>query len=189
MICAPLKDFEWFPNFIISISVISVSIYQQLNGPEVSRAITLHPHAPWITPELRTAKRAKRRCERAYRASRLVVHEQIYSDQCRSYTALVDHSKTQYYKSTIENADQKNLFRLIDGMFHVKPAPPLPSHDSVEELTEKFSSHFIDKISKLRQRLTQIPTPEMSVSVVSTFTFASLVVFSEVSIKTVQKTI
>ena len=146
-------------------------------------------HTPWFTAELCAAKREKRRCERSYRASRLVVHEKIYRDQCRSYTALVDHSKTQYYKSTIENADQKNLFRLIDGMFHVKPAPPLPSHDSVEELTEKFSSHFIDKISKLRQRLTQIPTPEMSVSVVSTFTFASLVVFSEVSIKTVQKTI
>ena len=63
------------------------------HAPEVSRAITLHPHAPWFTAELCAAKREKQCCELAYLASRLVVHEQIYHDQCCSYTALVEHSK------------------------------------------------------------------------------------------------
>ena len=34
------------------------------HAPEMSRMITLRPHAPWYTDELRAAKREKRRCER-----------------------------------------------------------------------------------------------------------------------------
>ena len=51
------------------------------HAPEVHRSITLRPHAPWFTAELRDAKREKRRCERAYRASGLEVHKQIYREQ------------------------------------------------------------------------------------------------------------
>ena len=47
------------------------------HAPEVHRSITLRPHAPWYTADLRNAKREKRRCERAYRASGLEVHKQI----------------------------------------------------------------------------------------------------------------
>ena len=158
------------------------------HAPEMSRSITLRPHAPWYTAGLRVAKRRKRLSERAYRKSGLVVHQQIYQDQCCSYTALLEHNKTQYYKFKIENAEQRDLFRLIDGMFHVKSVPPLPSHDSVEELTEKFSSHFVGKISKLHQRLNQTPTPKWSPAASSTC-LCSLAEFNEVSMETVRRTI
>ena len=77
--------------------------------PEMSPPITLRPHAPWYTAGLRVAKRRKRRSERAYRKSGLVVHQQIYRDQCRSCTALLEHNQTQYYKFKIENAEQRDL--------------------------------------------------------------------------------
>ena len=52
----------------------------------------------------------------------------------------MDQDKTEYYKSKIESADQKQLFRLVDGMFKVEPVSPLPSHTSAHELTEN-SAH------------------------------------------------
>ena len=67
-------------------------------------------------------------------------------------------------------------------MFHVKSVPPLPSHDLVEELTEKFSSHFVGKISKLHQRLNQTPTPKWSPAASSTC-LCSLAEFFEVSME------
>ena len=97
------------------------------HAPEVSRSVTLRPHAPWFSAALSDSKREKRRCERAYRTSGLEVHRQIYRDKCQKYTALLDQCKTpQYYKSKIESADQHQLFCLVDGMFRVKPVPPLP---------------------------------------------------------------
>ena len=65
----------------------------------------------------------------------------------------MDQLKTEDYKSKIESADQRQLFRLVDGMFKVKPVSPLPSHTSAHEFTEKFSTYFIEKIVKL------LPTP------------------------------
>ena len=47
-------------------------------------------------------------------------------------------------------ADQSKLFRVIDGMFKVKPVPVLLGHTRVQELIERFSRHFVDKIAKLR---------------------------------------
>jgi len=63
------------------------------HAPVILHSITLRPHAPWFTEELRDAKRKRPRCERAYRKSRLPVHEQIYRDQCRSYATLPRNQK------------------------------------------------------------------------------------------------
>ena len=72
------------------------------HAPEMSRSITLRPHASWYSAKLRDSKREKRRNERAYRSSGLEVHRQIYRDQCRKYSTLLDESKTQYYRYKIE---------------------------------------------------------------------------------------
>ena len=101
---------------------------------------------------------------------------------------MLNQAKTQYHQTKIENADQKNLFRMIDGMFQVRPVPPLPSHDSLQQLTEKFSSYFIEKMTKLHHNLAQVPVPVMSVSISSTC-HSSLAEFDDVSIEKVRKTI
>ena len=54
-----------------------------LHAPLREKAITLRPHAPWYTDELRGAKRKRRQCERKWRATGLVVHHQLYREQCR----------------------------------------------------------------------------------------------------------
>ena len=123
------------------------------HAPEVHRSITLRPHAPWFTDELWDAKREKRRCKRAYRASGLEVHKQIYREQCRRYIAMLDQCKSKYYQFKIEIADQRKLFHMIDGMFSVEPFPLFPSNTSVQELTERFSAHFTNKIANLKHAL------------------------------------
>ena len=93
--------------------------------------------------------------------TRLEVHRQIYRDKCRKYTASISQCKTQYCKSKIESADRCQPFGLVDGMFRVKPVPLLPSHSSAQDLTERFSAHFIDKITNcdLTYLTVQLPRP------------------------------
>lgn len=72
------------------------------------------------------------------------------------------------------------MFRLIDGMFKVKPVPPLPSYTSVFELTERFSTYFINKISDLRKNLSSISISTQPTNIVR-LPNCSLAEFSQVS--------
>jgi hypothetical protein len=175
-------------NHLISLYNTELRHLLDKHAPEVSRSITLRPHSPWYSTVLRDSKREKRRCERAYRASGLEIHRQIYREQCRKYTTLLNQCKAQYYKSKIESADQGQLFRLIDGMFKVKPVPPLPSHTSKQNLTERFSEHFINKITNLRQNLAKSPSPSQAeINTKSCTSFFSE--FNEVTVETVRTVI
>lgn len=155
------------------------------HAPLKSRFITLRPHAPWFTSELRNLKREKRRCERVYRASGLEVHRQIYREQCRQYIATIDQLKSQYYKCKIETADQCQLFRLIDGMFRVKPVASLPSYTSLQDLTERFGTFFVNRIADLRQKL-PMRDPPTDITPSCSSSFAE---FCEVSLEVIKEVI
>lgn len=74
-------------------------------------------------------------------------------------------------------------------MFHLTDLKPVfPSHDTVEQLTEKFSCYFIDKIEGLRQDIARATIPTMSVTI-DTFCACSMAEFTEVSLEYVSKTI
>jgi hypothetical protein len=123
------------------------------HAPNKSRKITLRPHAPWFNDELRKEKRKKRRCERKLLSSGLVVHKEIYQEQCRKYKQLIDASKADYYKRKVAETDQTKLFRIVDRILKVKSIPKLPSHDSTQVLVESFSQYFESKIVNLRHEL------------------------------------
>ena len=53
-----------------------------LQAPLLNRAITLRPHAPWYSDELRDAKHKRRQLERRWRSTKLEVHHQLYRDYC-----------------------------------------------------------------------------------------------------------
>ena len=70
----------------------------------------------------------------------------------------------------------------------VKPVPPLPSHSSVQDLTERFSAYFTDKIANLRRDLPNCPVPSPAASIIQPCN-CSLAKFSEVIPKVVRETI
>ena len=68
-------------------------------------------------------------------------------------------------------------------MFTVKPFPLLPSHTSVQELTERFSAHFTNKIANWRQNMVSCAAPNY-ISSISALK-CSLGEFNEVKPETV----
>ena len=53
-------------------------------APLCTKTVTLHPHAPWYTDELRDEKRRRRSAEHLWLSSRLEVHRQKIPDAaCR----------------------------------------------------------------------------------------------------------
>ena len=61
------------------------------HSPLQQKVITLRPHAPWYTSELRQAKHEKRRLERTWRRTKLAVHHQMYTEHCINMSILLQN--------------------------------------------------------------------------------------------------
>ena len=137
----------------------------ELHAPVRTRTVTLRPYSPWYDDNLRSLKRAKRQAERKYVKSGLEVHRQIFEDQCPIYSDALNSAKQEYYKNQISGSDQRQLFRMIDGLFKVKSAPLLPTCDSPQGLSEKFATFFSGKIVNLKDSLHSSVLATMDLSV------------------------
>jgi hypothetical protein len=125
------------------------------HAPLQEKCITLRPHAPWYTEELREAKQEKRHRERVWRKSKLEVHHQLYLEQCQTVSKLLHTTKEQYYSGKAQEyqGDQKSLHRLTKNMMGQSTEIRLPSHESPKDLAEKFNDFFISKIVTIRNGL------------------------------------
>ena len=46
------------------------------------------------------------------------------------------------------------LFKVIDKILHNNDEPQLPSHNSLDELVNKFADYFMEKIQSIREQIT-----------------------------------
>ena len=118
------------------------------HAPQRLRFITLRPHAPWFNDELRSAKQAKRRCERKWKTSGLEIDKQIFKDQCDAYTSLINEAKKNYHINKLSSCDQHSLFREVDKLTYGRKPAVLPSSVCSKELPAAFSTYFKNKVIK-----------------------------------------
>ena len=97
------------------------------HAPQITRTITLRPHTPWFTVDLRELRREKRRCERKYLSTLLTVDKYIYHEICRNYNRSLKATKASYYKKKVEASNQKQLFKFVNKLFNINCAPTLPN--------------------------------------------------------------
>ena len=99
--------------------------------------------------------RLRRSLERKWRSDKLEIHRQIYREQCRKVNNLIRDAKTKYYANIIEEKsnDQKALFKFVRSLTTSSSKSSLPTHDTVNQLTETFSNYFTENIVKIRSNL------------------------------------
>ena len=95
----------------------------------------------------------------------------------------LNSAKSEYYKAQITKSDQNQLFHVINGLFKVKPVPPLPSYESPQSLAEDFNDYFSSKIQALRDNLqkSSLLTMDMHVAIDSSPCRCSFSEFAVVS--------
>ena len=69
--------------------------------------------------------------------------------------SLILDSKKTFYNDKIDSCagDQKELFKIIDKIMHNYEEPQLPSHNSLDEFSNKFADFFVTKISEIRKQV------------------------------------
>ena len=130
------------------------------HAPLKSKVITVRPNVPWHSDAIGQAKRERRRAERKWRKTKLLVDRQIYCQKKRHVNKLCDQAKKDFYADKISECgkDQKQLFKVVNSLLHKPTETPLPSHDSEIELANRFAKFFTDKINKIRQQLATVQT-------------------------------
>ena len=105
-----------------------------------------------MTDEVQTVKRQKRKSERIWRTSKLVVHRLIYKEYCIQLNVAITYAKTSFYHNAIIdcNGDQRKLFKLVNSLLGRSKQVVLPPHDDPASLSATFNHYFMTKIDAIR---------------------------------------
>ena len=149
------------------------------HAPEKERTVTARLSAPWMTDELKDGKRERRNAERRWRKSGLTIHRQIFSDMTLKVKGLFVSTIRSYNLKNISNStSSKCLFDIVNKMSGKIKSTINIGLSNAKESAEKFSSFFIEKITKIRENLdicrTSVPSHyEFNGTKFSSFDFVS----------------
>ena len=104
---------------------------------------------PWYSDDIHSARQERRRRERRWLKSGLEVHRECYFIQWKTVVRMIDQAKQDYYKSLFGKANPSDMFNIVKELLcpNVKL---LPNHSCENQLAEKFSYVFKEKIDKIR---------------------------------------
>ena len=83
----------------------------------------------------------------------LQIDKDLYKSQCKTYNNMLVSAKESHFQSKIDDADPKQLFRVVDYLTHVSAPPSFPEHTSSDKLANNFAEFFRIKIERIRDKL------------------------------------
>ena len=113
------------------------------HAPLVTRRVRDRPSAPWMSEDLREARRRRRRAERRWRKTHLTIHRQIYVKERASVRSSVQATKRQYYCD-------KQLFSVSNELLGKSRATPFPIDVPPSDLPQHFCDFFAHKVNRIR---------------------------------------
>ena len=110
------------------LDVYDTSLRQALDrhAPLTARRVSDRPSAPWMTDDIKAAKRELKRAECQRRATRLAVHREIYTKQRGVMKTLVRAARKLHFRT--ENcSNTKQHFSVSSRLLGKSKTTPLPS--------------------------------------------------------------
>ena len=133
--------------------------FNDAHAPQKTRIFPIRPQAAWFNGGTTEVKRLQRQYERCWRATSLIVHRQLFTDQRTLVNNVIEQAKTTYYKRVIDacEQDQKALFRVVEDFLGTRREAAYHSGSRSQEFWEQFSDYFVTRISTIREWLDANP--------------------------------
>ena len=126
------------------------------HAPEYDRTFKPLHHTPWYNSTVRDAKRLRRRLERRWRKTQSEPDREAYRFQCQVVRDELVKAKSEHYHNKLSEADNhKDVYSIANSLLFGPKVQKLPTHDSVQDLSEQFADYFIQKIVTIRNGLCQ----------------------------------
>ncbi|KAK3518522.1 hypothetical protein QTP70_001499 [Hemibagrus guttatus] len=117
--------------------------------------------APWLSDVLRNNQRELRSAVRKWKKPKLDIDLISYRTLLSKFSLDVTSAKTSFYKEKLETSaqDPRKLHNIFSSLLN-PPAPPSPSSLTAED----FATFYTEKIERICQTFTSLPTPPTSYS-------------------------
>ena len=128
-----------------------LSTIMDKHAPMIRQTINVRPIQPWRTDDLQSMRRDVRRAERKWR---LVVRD--------AFKKGIATAKSTYYCGEIESSANhaRKMFRVAGDLMGRSRLPLAPNgDDSAADPAERFSAHYVAKITQLHYHLTVASVP------------------------------
>ncbi|KAK3515008.1 hypothetical protein QTP70_003243 [Hemibagrus guttatus] len=115
--------------------------------------------APWLSDVLHNNRRELRSAARKWKKSKLDTDLTSYRTLLSKFSLDVTSAKTSFYKEKLETSaqDPRKLHNIFSSLLN-PPAPPSPSTLTAED----FASFYTEKIERICQTFTSLPTSPTS---------------------------
>ena len=143
-----------------------------LHAPLKSNNVTCRDLQPWMSEEILSVKREKRKSERTWRKTKLTVHLEIFRALCLKLKTLIHVAKEKCFKKQISDCggDQKQLFGIVNSILGRGKQIVYPQHTDSLTLASLFNNYFVTKIADIRKEFpcieldaAQMSTPDFNV--------------------------
>jgi hypothetical protein len=122
-------------------------------APANKVSITIRPDAPWFNYDVRAARRALRKAETHWKASKLTVHHDIMKAKRNELTTVRRRAKFAYYSDKINATASPEDFRPVaPSRRSCPPNDSSPRNDTSpnQHLANEFANYFDSKITSIR---------------------------------------
>ncbi|XP_070550146.1 uncharacterized protein [Ptychodera flava] len=153
-------------NHLVSEYTTSMKSIVDKHAPVKTRVINQKIEAPWYNDDIRAAKQVRRRYEKLWRDSGLMVHRQMFVNQRDNVNSMIDDAKTNFYTGMIEDStsDSRRLFRAVSNLLGSDTRVDPLSDTTPSEKVEAFAKFFSDKIKKIQLGFPAIDTDVITAS-------------------------
>ncbi len=121
-------------------------------APLIEKNVVIRPPTPWTYDDIKEDKATRRKLERRWRHTGLQIDRDRLREFQNSYNNKLNEFRNRQYAEMIEKNkdDPTTLFKVINKSLHRNQSSPLPTGLTNEQLAEKFSQFFTEKIDKIR---------------------------------------
>ena len=125
------------------------------HAPWRKRSMTQRAQAPWLSDEIRSAKRRRRIAERNGRSTKSESDWRTFKLLRNKVVFLMNKSRRKFYTDFVSNisGDQRKLFAATKKLLNQTAHTPCPPHGDRLALANDMGSFFMKKISDLRVSL------------------------------------
>ena len=114
---------------------------------EYDRTFKPRHNTPWYNSTARDVKRLRRRLERRWRKTQSEPDREVYRSQCQVVRDKLVKANSEHYHNKLSEADNhKEVNSIANSLLFGPKVQKLPTHDSVQDLSEQFADYFIQKI-------------------------------------------
>ena len=125
-----------------------------IHAPEKSKAIAEKPRCPWLTDDIRAAKRERRRLEKQLLKDKTPENIALYRSQRNHVNKLSDIAKKSHYQRAIDEkrSNPKDLFNTFNALTGNVNTPVYPKAESDKDSANNFVNYFKEKIDNISNK-------------------------------------